>query len=136
MATALSSNAQTQATDTVLNVEQTIIRFFNGISALDWKVMETTTTDNFLLLEDGAVWNMDSLVTRLSPLKSMSFSRVNQLKFIEQGESKNAAWAAYHNTADIKVNGREVKLEWMESAFLIKENGAWKIRLLHSTKLN
>jgi ketosteroid isomerase-like protein len=135
LAASVCSNAQTQKSSEQGKVNQTITRFFDGIAALDIKAMKQCTTGDFLLLENGAVWNMDTLTNKLSPLKTAGFSRTNHLDFIQTEVKENTAWVAYNNAADINVNGQKRNVQWLESAVLIKEGKEWKIKLLHSTAL-
>ena len=93
-------------------------------------------TIDFLLLEDGDVWNMDTLANKLSPFKAVSFSRTNHLDFIRTQVKGNIAWVAYSNSADMVINGQKMNVQWLESAVLVKEGNEWKIQLLHSTPLN
>lgn len=134
-AAALFLNAQTQKNNEPAKVNQAVNRFFDGIAALDTKLMQQYTTKNFLLLEDGAVWNMDTLTKKLSPLKTMSFSRTNHLNFIRTEVTGSTAWVAYYNTADMSVNGQKMNVQWLESALLVNEGNGWKIKMLHSTTL-
>jgi ketosteroid isomerase-like protein len=127
--------AQIQKNNEQTKVNQAVIKFFNGIAALDAKMMRQYSTKDFLLLEDGAVWNMDTLTSKLDPLKAMSFSRTNHLDFIQTEIKGNTAWVAYNNTADMRVNGQKMNVQWLESAVLIKEGKDWKIQMLHSTSL-
>ena len=128
-------NAQTPKSNEQTMVNQTITKFFDAIAALDTKMMKQYTTKDFLLLEDGAVWNMDTLTNKLSPLKTISFSRTNHLDFIQTEVKGTTAWVAYNNTADMTVNGQKRNVRWLESAVLLKEGKEWKVQLLHSTTL-
>jgi len=114
-------------------IEGTIVRFFDGLSELNPGILKETTTDDFLLLEHGEVWNMDTLVSKLSLPKGTKFNRVNSFKFIETEYKGKWAWVSYHNTADFTVNDRKRQVNWLESAVLVKEKGEWKIKMLHST---
>ena len=127
--------AQTQNSSEQAKVNQAVNKFFDGIAALDTKMMEQYTTKDFILLEDGAVWNMDTLTNKLSPLKTMSFSRTNHLDFIQTEIKGSTAWVAYNNTADMSVSGQTMNVQWLESAVLVKEGKDWKIKMLHSTPL-
>lgn len=116
-------------------VEQAVIKFFDGIAALDATIIRQHSTKDLMILEDGAIWNFDTLTTKLEPLKAVSFSRINQFKFIETVVAGNSAWVAYKNTADMTIDGQKVNKQWLESAFLVKEDNKWQIKLLHSTVL-
>jgi hypothetical protein len=127
--------AQIQKSQEQAKVNQAVTGFFAGLAALDTRIMKQHTTKDFLLLEDGAVWNMDTLTSKLNPLKSGSFSRTNHLNFIHTEVKGNTAWVAYNNSAEMSVNGQKKNVQWLESAVLVKESKDWKVQLLHSTPL-
>lgn len=122
-----------QQSDAQKKVNAAITSLFDGLATLDTPLMKQHTTTDFLLLEDGAVWTLDTLIRRLAPLKKVSFSRVNHLDFIRTDITGNTAWVAYHNRADMVVNGQTRTRQWLESASLVKQGNDWKISLLHST---
>ena len=136
LVTAICLQAQTQNNNSEqTKVNQTVTRLFDGIAALDMGMVGRHSTKDFLLLEDGEIWNLDTLASKLAPLKSISFSRTNRLDFIRTEVKGTSAWVAYNNAADMTVNGQKKSIRWLESAFLVKEGKDWKIRLLHSTVL-
>jgi SnoaL-like protein len=47
----------------------------------------------------------------------------------------NTAWIAYVNRGSITDTSRTAKQTWMESAFLQKQAGIWKIAFLHGTRV-
>jgi hypothetical protein len=47
----------------------------------------------------------------------------------------NDAWITYTNRGSIQDETGTKDLMWLESAFLHKEAGVWKIRFLHSTRV-
>ena len=127
---------QAQNTPEPAKVQQAVIQLFDGIAALDETMIKRHVTTDFVLLEDGAVWTTDTLINKLNPLKAARFSRINHLRFIQTDVKGNTAWVAYYNTADMTINETKRTANWLESAFLVKQGGIWKIRLLHSTVVN
>ena len=125
-------NAQSQKDDQNL-ARETIINFFDKLAKLDTAALKLYATKDFLLLEDGAVWNLDSLNNKINKMRAVTLTRVNHLNFIQTEVKGNIAWAAYHNEADMSINGQKMNIEWLESAVLVKEGTGLKIRLLHST---
>ena len=125
--------AQTEKTGESEQVNQVITRFFDGIAALDMNQMKQFVTTDFLLLESGDVWNLDTLAVHMNQLKTGSFSRTNRLNFIRTEIKENIAWVAYDNAADMIIKGQKRNARWLESAVLIKEGKEWKIQMLHST---
>lgn len=136
IAFSLVAHAQKQKSTDEILVEQAIIKFFEGLATLDRTMMNNYTTKDFLLLEDGEVWNMDTLDNRISPLKNTKFARTNHFIFLRTEIKGNTAWTAYDNKADISVNDWKGTVHWLESATLVKENGFWKVQMLHSTKID
>ena len=122
-----------KAQDDKAAAEQAIVRFFDGLATLNEKMIRENCTNDFILLEDGEVWNMDTLISKISPKKSTDFKRTNHFNFFQTEISGNQAWMAYDNTANITINGRDIRVDWLESAILRKEKGVWKIWMLHST---
>lgn len=100
-------------------------------------------TEDFLLMEDGEIWNNDSVKVAIKNVKERfeslenkqnKFERVNKFEFIKSHADGNFGWIAYHNFADILMNGTSIaKIHWLETATFIKEKNEWKIQSLHST---
>ena len=116
--------------------QEAITFFFDGLSEADESRMRQHLTADFLLLEDGVVWNADSLANAISTLKGADFKRTNTFRYIREDVKKRSAILAYHNRADILYNGRSITIEWLESAELVRQGKGWKIRLMHSTKID
>jgi len=118
-----------------LEVNTAVIKFFDALSALDADKLKLQVTKDFMLLEEGEVWNTDSLSTYFEPMKKLNITRLNTFKFIKTVITNQTAWTAYFNRADMKRAEQKMAKEWLESAVLTKEGGIWKIKLLHSTTL-
>ena len=136
--TVTTFNAQNNNEQT--KVHQSVAKFFDGFSALDTIIVKQYSANDFILLEDGVVWNIDSIKVSFHQLKDQlkgaSLVRVNHFDFIKTEVKGNSAWVAYNNTADFTFNNvKKRKIEWLESTFLVKEGNIWKIKLLHSTIL-
>ncbi|RXK46551.1 nuclear transport factor 2 family protein [Aquirufa rosea] len=117
------------------SLQKPIIQFFEGFSQLSEKLIRENTTEDFVLLEDGMLWNNDTLATKIKGAKSMNFERKNTFKFIHSEERGDTAWLTYWNQADITVGGKNRVIRWLESAVLVRQADRWKIRMLHSTPL-
>ena len=117
------------------SIEASIARFFDGLSEFNYDKLRDYSTADFLLLEDGLVWNLDTLISKVNPRKNMNIVRVNKFQFIKTEQIGNMAWVSYHNTADFSLGDKKQTVKWLESAVLIKEKGRWRIKMMHSTKL-
>lgn len=116
-------------------IEATIVKFFDGLTDVDTAKLNATTTADFLLLEVGEVWNMDTLVHKIAPSKNSGRKRVNSFQFIKTDQKNDVAWVSYFNTAEISMGERKQDIRWLESAVLIRQGKSWKIQLLHSTRM-
>jgi ketosteroid isomerase-like protein len=130
-----NSFSQSAAGPDSLSIQQAVVQLFDGIAKIDSASIAAHVTKDFLLLEDGQVWNTDSLFRVLKPMKNQDFTRTNEFRFVSQQLTGNISWIAYYNTAHIEFNGQKRDINWLESAVLEKENSTWKVKMLHSTML-
>ena len=129
------SFCQNQGSADSLSAQQSVVRLFDGIAEIDSAKIVANVTKDFLLLEDGLVWNMDSLVKAIKPMKYQDFKRTNEFRFLSQELTGVTGWIAYYNTAHVQFNGQKRDINWLESAVVVKENDTWKVKMLHSTRL-
>lgn len=94
-------------------------------------------TSDFLLLENGEIWDVDLVRNYLNTAGLNSTStRTNRFEFIKTEIKGDYAWIAYHNYAVIKSEGKpDRNLHWLESATAIKTSEGWRLELLHSTRV-
>lgn len=114
---------------------QPIRGFFEGLSLIREDLLFEHTTKDFVLLEAGMVWNNDTLIKRIAPLKSTNFERKNNFTFLSTKQQGDVAWVSYWNQAIINRNGKTSTPKWLESVVLIRASGRWKIQLMHSTPI-
>lgn len=118
-------------------IKELIIKSFDEIwSELNSKKIDKYYTKDFLLLENGKVWNNDSISNYLgnAVLKKPIPIRVNSIDIIEIKVLKKTAWIAYRNNATFSIKNKIVrKAHWLESANVILTENGWKLQMLHST---
>lgn len=131
VASAPAAYAQTEKKD----IHASIAGFFNGLSLVNVDSMKYYTTLDFHLLEDGQVWNMDTLLKKVLPRRNASVERINRFEFIRTEQQGDLAWVTYNNSAQFRVGEKQQLIMWLESAVLVRNKGRWQIQLLHSTKL-
>ena len=117
-------------------VEQTVILFFDALAKQDINTMKSYCTDDLIILEDGLVWNLDTLTYLVQMKKPPDFKRTNKLEFFKTEIHRKSAYTCYFNQAAVTSNGNHFKIRWLESVVAIRTNGRWKIKLLHSTTLS
>jgi hypothetical protein len=120
-------------------IKNLVIGSFDEIwSNLNSKNIDTYYTKDFLLLENGEVWNNDTIANYLDNaiIRKPNPKRVNTIAFIEIKVVKGRAWVAYHNYATFSVENKIIrKAHWLESANAILTENGWKLEMLHSTRV-
>lgn len=122
-------------------VRNLIINSFDDIwSGLDTNKISQYHTDDFILLENGIVWNNDSIRNYLNQTRPIrdekGYQRLNLFDFIKTVHRDNSIWVAYNNYGTW-VKGKDTlrRAHWLESAVAIKKDGQWKLEQLHSTRV-
>lgn len=132
------SFGQTSIETDKLQIKKLIIDSFDEIwSELNSKNIDKYYTKDFLLLENGEVWNNDSISNYLDKaiLKKPIPKRVNTIEFIEVKVLEEMAWVAYKNQAIFTFENKTIReAHWLESATAILTKNGWKLEMLHSTR--
>lgn len=129
--------AQTSAEKEEKEIKDLIINYFDDILSknLQNKLADYQTED-YLLLENGEVWDTEIIKAYMDKAAAMEKlpERTNSFDFIEVKVDGDMAWAAYHNNAVFKMDGKKVgEMNWLESATAIRTPNGWRLQLLHST---
>ena len=113
-------------------LKQILISYFDGIKDTDLDKMNAVTTSDFVLFEDGKVWNNDSLFNFLNSMSPyVAVFTFDNFKINIDTENGNMY---YFNHMDFTLNDTtELKYDWIESASFKKIEGEWKMNFLHST---
>jgi ketosteroid isomerase-like protein len=128
-------SGQENPNDEQLQVQQVVRDLFEAFSQNDFQQMKSSLTPDVLILEHGVVWNMDTLVSYTRKQRPPDFRRVNAFNFFETEIGRDIAFVSYYNEANITANDSGWHLKWLETAILVKENKRWKIKTLHSTRI-
>jgi hypothetical protein len=105
--------------------------FFHGIETQDFDELNRVTTSDFVLYEDGRIWNMDSAVMNIK--SHMPFKVKYQLNNIKINVDSHSGDVTYINHADFEFSAGKLSLDWIESATFRKIDGVWKINFLQAT---
>ena len=122
-------------------VKQLIEGSFQEIwSDLDTARIRAYHTDDFILLEQGLVWNNDSVARYLldeqKRKEGVQYQRLNRFDYVRSVQRENTIWVAYKNYGTwVKGSDTLGTVQWLESAIAIRENNGWKIQQLHSTRM-
>lgn len=114
-------------------IHEVLRDFFQAIDDHDWDKLKSLTTEDFILVEHGLLWNNDSLINTVE--KSWAdFELKYSLDNIRTHVDGNSAWTVYRNHLIAKNEEREVQIHWIETVIFTKENGKWKMIEAQSTR--
>ena len=123
---------QEKHTDDPEKLQVVLTNYFDGIKSKDFQKMKDVTTADFVLYEDGKVFNNDSLINMLNSFGNFK----GEFKFdIKKTNVDNATGNMYYfNTGQFTFNDTtQVTYNWIESAAFRKVDDEWKLEFLHST---
>ncbi len=106
--------------------------YFDGIRTQDLAKLNSLTTSDFVLFEDGKVWRNDSLVTIKDKFKSFK----GEWKFDHMivNIDQSSGDIVYYDHGEFVLNDTiKMNFDWLESATFRKVDGKWKMNFLHST---
>ena len=115
-------------------VQQTLVKMFDALSNRDSVSLKNYCTADITLYEYGQVWNIDTLILKaIIQNLAADFKRTNSFDFINTLADKTTASVIYRLQSAITRNGKQEKIQWLETVFLVKERKQWKVKHLHST---
>lgn len=120
-------------------VKNLIAHSFEDIwSNLDSTKIAKYHTDDFMLLENGIVWNNDSVKSYLNrerkEVEVHKYRRLNKFNFLKSVHNLTSVWIAYDNYGTwVKDSDTLGTVHWLESVIAIKDQDKWKLQQLHST---
>lgn len=102
---------------------------------LDKAAHTRNVTSDYLLLENGQVWPLQTELDSFYAGKPDKNKSRNDFFTVKQFSiSGNMAYVVWHLRSEYLTNGKLVKEKvWNESGVFRKENGEWKMALLHSS---
>lgn len=131
----LSTQFSFAQTSEKAEVQQVITRFFDALSVTNIPQMKAEVSDDFMLLENGEIWTIDTLANKISRPKPEGYLRQNSFDFLSTKIDRNRAYVYYKNKAEISSKTRNATIKWLESAILRKEKGRWRLEFMHSTPM-
>jgi len=124
---ALTSD-QKQVVDTVSTV-------FTAARADDLAKFDSVIASDFYIFDGGARFNGDSIMALIKAQHAAGKHYEWNVTEPDVHISGNIAWIAYVNKGSITDASGTVNQNWLESAFLEKQAGTWKIVFMHSTRV-
>jgi hypothetical protein len=132
--------ASTISTEEIEAAKNLIQGSFDHIwGGLDSTKITEYHTDDFMILEQGEIWTNKEIKSyiRRSLERENRPLRINKMDYISIEKNGEAINLAYHNYASFMQGDSLVgKARWLESALAVKGDGGWKLKMMHSTRVN
>jgi ketosteroid isomerase-like protein len=119
---------QQQVVDTVSTV-------FTAARADDLAKFDSVIAPGFYIFDGGARFQGDSIMALIKAQHAAGKRYEWNVTEPDVHISGNTAWIAYVNKGSITDASGTVNQNWLESAFLEQQAGAWKIVFMHSTRV-
>jgi hypothetical protein len=124
----LSAAEQTQIVNTVSTI-------FAAARTDDVAKFDSVIASGFYIFDGGARFDGDGIMTFIKAQHAAGKRYEWNVTEPDVHISGNTAWIAYVNEGSIDDASHTVNQNWLESAFLQKEAGVWKIVFMHSTRV-
>lgn len=119
---------QTQIVDTVKTV-------FAAALTDDITLLNTVIVPDFYIYDGGARFSADGILDLIKTQHAAGKRFEWNVTEPDVHISGNTAWIAYVNSGSITDASGTTHQKWLESAFLEKRAGVWKIAFMHSTRV-
>ena len=115
-------------------VTEAVRSMFAALAANDADRFRAVITPDFYAFDVGKRFTGDTLLELIKTAHAAGNVYVWTVTEADVHISGDIAWIAYVNRGSIKDASGTENMTWLESAFLQKDKGAWRIRFLHSTR--
>jgi ketosteroid isomerase-like protein len=122
------TNEQNQIVDTVNTI-------FTALQTDDDTKLNSVVAPDFYAFDGGRRFNGEAIITLFKALHAAGKRYEWSVTEPDIHISGNTAWITYINKGSITDASGRVDQQWLESAFLEKQEGIWKIVFVHSTRV-
>jgi ketosteroid isomerase-like protein len=127
----VNTNAQTQEQE-IINTVSTV---FAAAATDDTAKFDSVIAPGFYIFDGGLRFNGDSIMSTIKAQHAAGKHYEWNVTEPDVHISGDSAWIAYVNQGSITDASGTTQLKWLESAFLQKQAGGWKIVFVHSTRV-
>jgi ketosteroid isomerase-like protein len=114
---------------------ETVNTLFTALQSEDAAKLNSITTPDFYVFEGGARCNGESMMGLIKSLHAAGKRYEWSVTEPDVHISGDTAWIAYVNEGSITDTSGRANQQWLESAFLEKQAGIWKVVFVHSTRV-
>jgi len=114
--------------------QQMIRDYFDGVADKDFVKQRSMTTEDFVIYEDGKVWNNDSVFRNIQYYEPFTVkSSFTDIRVFVDDHSAYATYLSHPNF--VLSDSVKFHLDFIETMIFRKTAGGWKIGTLHITEL-
>ena len=124
-------NSDKKANEKVVN--DMLVEFLEAIEKNDYDVMERITHKEFIIYENGTVWDLGQLSTELENFKNVKVTYT--LGEVHSIVDEKVSYLHFNNNGNFVYSDTTINLDFIESATFVKEGSIWYLRFYHSTHL-
>jgi hypothetical protein len=127
-----------QATPGTLSPEQrqvvaSVETLFRAVSKDDTRLFDSVIEPKFYLFDAGKRFDGNSILSLIEKAQASGKRYAWNVTEPDVHMEGSTAWIAYVNRGSVTDASGVTKREWLESAFLTKEAGGWKLAFMQST---
>ena len=127
--------AQGAITADQTQVANTVSAIFNAATQDDFEKFHSVVAPGFYIFDAGVRFDGDSIMKLVKAEHARGRRFEWNVTEPDVHINGNTAWIAYVNKGSVSDASGTVDQQWLESAFLVKHEGAWKIVFMHSTRV-
>jgi hypothetical protein len=116
-------------------VVDTVSTIFTAARSDDVAKFDSVIAPGFYIFDGGARFNGDTIMALIKAQHVAGKRYEWNVTEPDVHINGNTAWIAYVNKGNISDASGTVNQNWLESAFLEKQAGSWKIVFMHSTRV-
>ena len=116
-------------------IVNTVSTIFTAAHTDDVTKFDSVIASDFYIYDGGVRYNGDAVMAVIKALHAAGKRYEWNVTEPDVHISGNTAWIAYVNQGSISDASGTVSQKWLESAFLQKQAGIWKIVFMHSTRV-
>jgi ketosteroid isomerase-like protein len=116
-------------------VVETVRTIFDAARTDDLEKFNSVTGANFYLFDAGARFNGDAIMGLMKAQHAAGKRYQWNVTEPDVHIRGDTAWVAYVNRGSITDSSGTTEQQWLESAFLERQAGKWKIVFMHSTRV-
>jgi ketosteroid isomerase-like protein len=127
---------QKNLTSEQTQIVNTVSTIFTAALTDDVAKFDSVIASDFYIFDGGARFNGDAIMSVIKAQHAAGKRYERNVTEPDVHISGNTAWIAYVNKGSITDASGTTNQKWLESAFLQKQAGIWKIVFMHSTRVS